>query len=532
MILEIFTTNKYDKKTAVTDGDNDYTFYDLKCLIASEMNLLKEKKNNVVILPNDNFAFIIQFFASLLCLKNIYLITDKTRLNNMNIDFDVIEGYEKKTNEIPKFNIDISKPLINFYTSGSSGKPKVIKKSLYNLICEAKDLGKELGLKNKNLNVISTTTMCHLFGLTFHLMMPLCNSLIINTKNVSYPENINQLNTILVSTPTFLYSVPKFDVNFKINPEYIITAGSKLNDGVFEYLEKKSKIIEIYGSTETGIIARKTHYADDFKLFDNVNLVVNKDNVEVKSEYFYEDNTCINDKIELNNRILKFKNRTDRLYKIYEKRINADELENNLKSNSFVKDCYITKHGEKLVCICALSDLGKKYLLKNNISSLIKNLKSYLASFSEISPKRWKFIDEIPMTNSGKINKKLIERLFNINLSLPVILDRVLSENSITYKLFFYHQCNFFNGHFPEFQLVPGVVQLYLAKNFANIHFNLSLEAGQWKKIKFSNTIKPDSIINLKLVYNEKQIYYEFYSDIKKYASGIFLCKNIFEGIL
>ena len=113
--------------------------------------------------------------------------------------------------------------------------------------------------------------------------------------------------------------------------------------------------------------------------------------------------------------------------------------------------------------------------------------------------------------------------LYN-NLSFPIILDRELAENSIKYKIFFYNQCNFFNGHFPNFKLVPGVLQLYLAKEFANFHFGLELGQGQWKRIKFSNIIKPDSVVNLKLEHSKKQIIYEFYSDDKKYSSGAFLC--------
>lgn len=170
-------------------------------------------------------------------------------------------------------------------------------------------------------------------------------------------------------------------------------------------------------------------------------------------------------------------------------------------------------------------------MLKNNITNLTKKLKQHLNKYSQIIPQKWKYIDELPMTKSGKINKDLITRLFDLNLSLPVILNRHFSESSAIYKIFFYRQCNFFKGHFDEFKIVPGVVQLYIAKELANIHFNLSLGQGQIKRIKFSNIIKQDSIVNLKLERDEKQVSYEFYSDTEKYASGTFLCENIFKGV-
>lgn len=531
-MLNIFATNKYDNKIAVNDGDKIYTYSELKKLIAGEILYLTNKKTNVVISEENNFDFIIQFFASIFCKKNIYLISDKTKLNTLDIEYDILDTNTKADVSDYKFpEINPKEIIINFYTSGSSNKPKTIKKSLYNLISEAEDIGKEFNLKNKNLTFVSTTTMTHLFGMTFHLMTPLCNGQIIGTKIVSYPEAVEKENTVLVSTPTFLSAIPKFEIPFKIPPEYIISAGSKLDEKIFEKLEKQSKIIEIYGSTETGVIAHKTHYSNDFKLFKNVKLKINTDDIEVESEYLYEDQITINDKVELNNNLLKIKNRTDRLFKIYDKRISADELEQNLKLCEFVQNCHILKHSDKLVCLCALSKSGQEYLLKNNITNLTKKLKQHLNKYSQIIPQKWKYIDELPMTKSGKINKDLITRLFDLNLSLPVILNRHFSESSAIYKIFFYRQCNFFKGHFDEFKIVPGVVQLYIAKELANIHFNLSLGQGQIKRIKFSNIIKQDSIVNLKLERDEKQVSYEFYSDTEKYASGTFLCENIFKGV-
>ena len=524
--------DEYENRTAIISDEKAYTYKDIKNLIAGEIENLKKKKENIVILSGDNFSFVIQFFASVFCKKNIYLITDKTRLKDLSCDFDILSKIEKN-NFIENYNfpkIDIKKGGINFFTSGSTGVPKNIKKSLYNLITEAIDIGKTFEFKDKNYIVNSTTTMCHLFGMTFHLMTPLCNGLTIDTNEISYPENIDGKNNILVSTPTFLASAVKFGLGFKTSPKYIISAGSKLDEKVFEILEEKSKVIEIYGSSETGVIANKTHYNEDFKIFDNVKLNVGENSVEVISDYAFDPKTEINDKITVQNGKLKFQTRTDRLFKIYEKRISADELENTLNKNDFVTESYITKNGEKPVCLCALSEKGKDYVLKNGIFDLTINLKQYLLKTSEIVPQRWKFIDEIPRNITGKINKKLIEHLFNINLSMPLILEKKEEKENVEYKLFFYRHCNFFKGHFPEFQLAPGVVQLYWAKEFANIYFDLSLGAGQWKRIKFSNILKPDSIVNLKLEKTDKAVTYSYYFEDKKYASGAFLCENIFEN--
>ena len=527
-MLEVFTTSKYDDKIAVVNGNKDYSYKQLKGLIASRIIYLRNKKDNIVLISGDNFSFIINFFASIFAGKSIYLVTDRTRFNDLNFEYDVVTGFEDEYKYDFKFpQIDDAEIIINFYTSGSSGKAKNIKKSLSNLISEGNDLG-AVFKPEQNLSVLSTTTMCHLFGMTFHLMFSLCNGLIINTNSVAYPENVNIYNTILVSTPAFLKTKVKHNLDFGIAPKYIISAGSKLDEEVFEILEKESNIIEIYGSTETGVIGYKTKHNEKFRIFPNVKIKPNDDNLEVESNYMYGGKCVINDKVESDGKYLTVKNRTDRLFKIYDKRVSAQELEEKLNKHEFVEGSYITNLENKLVCLCALSEKGKEVLLSKNVYPVTKELKLYMLKHSEIVPQKWKFIDVIPMNKLGKINKNLIEHIFNVNLSLPVILDRKEDENSVTYKIFMYKNCNFFNGHFPEFKLTPGVVQLYLAKEFANAHFGLDIGKGQIKRIKFSNIIEPDTVLYLNIVKTDKQVLYEYYSDEQKYSSGAFDIVSIF----
>lgn len=531
MIKDIFYSQKYDDKIAVYDGEKFYTYKQLKLLIISQCNFLSDKSSNIVIFGDDNFNFIIQFFASIFCKKNIFLVSDKKIIKNFDRNYYIANYLTDKNNSNSQFpEVDFSKGFIHFYTSGSTGLPKIIKKSLNNLIKEGEDIGDFLGLKDNDFTVVSSTQMSHLFGLTFHLMMPFCNGLKIGTKTISYPENIEDDNLIFVSSPSFLSSVLKYNLEFKISPKYIISAGSKLDEKVFEYLEKKSKIVEIYGSTESGVIAHKTHFNSPFEIFENVKINVFDDFAEVISDYSFEHSIRINDKIEIKNNKLFIKNRTDRIMKIYEKRVSAPALEKRINENEFIEDSYVFKNGEKLVCLCVLTDEGKEFIIKNSPAKMTKILKNFIGEFFEIIPQKWKYIDEISMTNSGKINQKIIEKMFNVNSSLPIILGRKINQDGIIYKILFYKNSIFFKGHFPDFKLVPGVVQLYLAKEIANAHFNLELGQGQWKKIKFSNIIEPDKIINLKLEKNEKYLTYEYYDDEKKYSSGVFLCENIFEG--
>lgn len=534
MLKKLFNDNLNNKIRLIREGIA-YTIDETECFIAGYSKFLNSKKQNIVILSEDNFSFIIQFFASIFSKKNIYIIPDKTRLKSLNFDYDILEPFNPKEHiTIPiKENFDNFYPekiIIHFCTSGSGGSPKVIKKTLKNLIAEADGIKNEFKLNtDSNTIVKSSTTLRHFFGMIFHLMLPLICGYSIDTDMVNFPEDLNKKDLIFISTPTFLKMMKKLDLTFAIPPKLIFSAGSKLEENVFKFLQKNSSVTEIYGSTETGVIAYKTAFEDAFNIFKEVFVKSNGVKTLVKSKYIYNAQVEIDDEVQVDVHSLILKCRTDRILKIYEKRISADELESSLNANEFVKACYIFKHKEKISCLCALSDAGTDFVLKESVPQLVKHLKQYMKNVSDVIPQKWKFIDEIPLTKTGKINVNLIQHLFNLNLSLPIILDRGVSERVVLYKILFYRQCNFFKGHFPEFKLLPGVVQLYLAKMFANLHFQLQLGAGQWKKIKFSNIIRPDSVVFLKLEKTAKHVAYEYYSDEEKYSSGLFLCENIFQ---
>ena len=529
-MLDIFNTNKYDDRIAIIDNGNKYTFSDFKNAIKYKASCIKNKKKNVVILADDIYNFILNFFASIYCGKNIFLLSDEKKRVFLDFSYDVLDDKTADTPfEIDFKNLDYNNVNINFFTSGTTKSPKIVKTSLQCLFLEAKDIAEENNILNPNMVVSATTSPCHRYGLVTHILFPLFSKMAIDTRSISYPDSLNFENGIFVSTPTFLNSILKFDNEFKVAPKIIFSAGSKLDDNVFKHFEKSSKVIEIYGSTETGDIAYKASSKEKLGLFRSVKIKPNKDNVEIESLYIKQGKCTINDNIKAEGRKVIFNKRTDRLYKIYEKRVSADELEGELKKNELVLDSYILKKEEKLACLCALSEKGRDFLLKNGVAEITKHLKRHLLETSEVVPQKWKYIDEIPMNLFGKKDKDKIEKLFNLNLSLPVVLDRALNKDIIVYKIFFYKSCDFFRGHFPNFKVLPGVVQLFFAKEFANFHFNLSLGCGQWKRIKFSNIIKADSVINLKIEKTEKNVCFEYYDDERKYSSGVFPLENIFK---
>lgn len=529
-MLELFMTTKYDNCNIIRNKHGIFTLKELKSMIANKMELIKNSSKNIVILPDDNFAFIINFFAAIFLNKRIFLITELQKLN------DFKEDYYIANNEIPCSSIceysfpfiDANNIIINFFTSGSTEQAKNIQKSLTNLIEEGQDVTIALNLANKNLEVKSSTTFCHLFGMTFGLMFPLCNKYVIDTERVLYPEDLNIKNCFFVSTPAFLSALKKHSLPFVINPNYIIAAGAKLTDEIFRYFEKNSAVIEIYGSTETGVIAyRNTAQDKKLTIFPNVK-IENKNTII--SKYIYGFKTMITDDIEVDSNKIKVNGRKDRIVKIYDKRVSLEFVEKTLNNNKMIDKSHCFEFNNKLACVCVLNEIGKDYLFLRGINELKKYLKQDLKKYMEVVPQKWWFNNCIPTTLTGKIDKAFINKIFTTNFSFPVILDSITSENEFKYKIFFNKGCNFYNGHFPDFPITPGVVQLYIASELANYSFKINTIVGQMKKIKFSNIIHPNTIIELSLIKKETGIEYKYSDTTTTYSSGVLPIKNIFKG--
>lgn len=443
---------------------------------------------------NNCFDFIINFLAN--CEKEVHLISD---------------GY-KKTELIGENGI-------YFMTSGSSSEPKIIKKSINNLLCEAKDLAKKFNI-DKNSIFVSTTVPAHMFALTFHVMLPLELGCTIDTDRILYPEDLKSYeNYVLISTPSFLDKMFKYDRKFENPPKLIISAGSKLNDEVFEFFEKQTNVIEIYGSTEAGIIAYRTSSGSNMTFFDNVKYNLTENGVIINSPYACSENLLLTDNIEFCEKGFKIKERTDRMVKIQEKRVSLPELETKLKADKLVCDAYCLKIDDKLCAAIVLSDEGKLLFTNNDKYSLISELKKNL---SGISPKKWRFLYELPADTRGKVNIQRIKEIFNTKLSYPLVQSYFVTSDLAEFDIVFPKSSNFFEGHFSGMPVLPGVVQLLIVKEFIKDAFHIDFIPEKVKKIKFSAIIKPDTKMKLTLRKTPKRIDYKFTNGDNTFSSGTF----------
>ena len=410
-----------------------------------------------------------------------------------------------------------------FKTSGSSGMPKTVKKSYEALITEARDMADFFKFPPDTV-ILSTVSSEHMYGMTFTVMLAQVAGCRVDKERIFYTEDIKDYEKfIFVSTPSFLEKLAKYGFKFKNKPLMIFSAGAALDDRVFEYLEGISQgVTEIYGSSEAGVIAYRQSHKSLLKTFDNVSMEIEGDKITVKSEYFDEPEIVLDDELEFFNDGFKVQGRKDRIVKIQEKRISLDAVENILNSDELIEKSYCLKLNDKLCAAVVLNEKGRQILEKNGKLELVKTIKSNMAG-AAARCKKWRFLFELPVNERGKINGKRVKEIFNTNLTYPDVIDFSINSTDARFDLIFPQKSNFFKGHFPEFPILPGVVQLFFVKEFIKDAFNLDFVPQKVKKVKFSSVIKPDEKVSLCLKKSETSIDYKFTKGDKIFSSGTFV---------
>ena len=89
----------------------------------------------------------------------------------------------------------------------------------------------------------------------------------------------------------------------------------------------------------------------------------------------------------------------------------------------------------------------------------------------------------------------------NHDIKDEVVVSR--DENSLALEFVIPASCDFFDGHFPQYKLLPAVAQFEIITRFSRKYFGTQRYVPNIKRIKFSAPIKPDTKIHLELTYKK-----------------------------
>ena len=423
------------------------TTSDSKTYIQQILTYVKNKDAVKVAIYFDNtYNFIAAFYALvLLDLKPLLLsyVKDKFLEENLN-GYDLILtdndlGYKRAVNvrdikceDMDLLDVDFTDLHLNdrcFYlqTSGSTQNPKLILKSIEQMDAESATLITMLkscystaqkGFKSSDTSImLGSVFPNHMYGLTFRVFLCMNLGLFFDASLIHYSEELlkyKNKNIVFISSPAFLKRLdPAFDYRSIV---HTFSAGGAIDKEVAKAYQSKSgsHITEIYGSSETGVIAYKSHPdLSMFRLFDGVE-IVKSDESFILSSKMAGSNIVLDDVLDFVSKTdFAILGRKDRIVKIEEKRISISLIERYISELEAVcenKVVVLNRKGRDIlgvVVVAADKNIERKELLSQ--------IKDYLRSRVDniAIPRMIRIIDGFKHNTMGKIlNADLLE-LFN-----------------------------------------------------------------------------------------------------------------------
>ena len=513
------------------------------------------------------FKFYAAFFGSLLAGAAPYVLAKPIYEANLTAVND--ENFSNFLSSEPANGLKFD-PQAKFYlqTSGSSGKSKMIEKLLAQMIKEGEYLARELNFSAQN-TFFSSVSHRHMFGLTFKVFLPLALGARVIADELNYPEAILGLelaNHVFIASPVLLGALVQSPAASSLkNLSGIVSAGSPLKKELRSELGKicDARIIEIYGSTETGIVARDE--GRGLRLFGAVNAGLDgRGALNVSSPWcdFFQTN----DAASIDEGRLALQGRIDRIVKLNDKRVSLESIEAKLLESGLLADCYCAPHPKfkRIAALLELNGEGLKKFRKIGKKGVAAELKELLKLEFKNSVRYFKIVEKMPRNQQGKFEKSEFENaLFaspkpvwsggRVNEAGEICGGQIyingqnlasgqncgtVNTNDICAKFegggerlenlvqkyefsaIMHAGLEIFESHFPNLPLLPGFMQLdYVFELACGVGIDVS-GARAVENLKFMKFVRPGDLLLVCFEKRGGKLYFELFCNGEKCSVG------------
>ena len=310
-----------------------------------------------------------------------------------------------------------------FFTSGSTGAPKQAPKTMSQIDAEARYWVEWFAARADH--VAGSVSHQHIYGLIFRIAVPMIAGWRTTDRQAfAWESFVTEITprSVVVTSPAHLTRIPPGLAS--VRPAFVLSSGQALPLAGALEAERLfgAPPLEILGSTETGGVAIRQRRDDNepWRALGGVTLDLDAEGaLTVGSPFAGGERQRMGDRAEiLPDGRFRLLARIDRVVKIEGKRVSLGRVESALGAQSAVRDAVALALGpegsETLGAIVVLSLEGAEELASLGVFRFARQLRKRLSEGLEPAerPKRWRFVDAIPMNSQGKRVIADLQRLF------------------------------------------------------------------------------------------------------------------------
>ena len=385
---------------------------------------LLQCKKRILLTQNISESFIAEIKTS-----GVEFLTDQNVPGSTSIP-ELIENTcapdEKYVRDVPVLDSDETRILM--YTSGSTGKPKAVPQRMTEFEADNAFIISKWAEEFTSRKLVTTVSQHHIYGFLFGSSLPFTLGVPFRRTRITYPEEFEKLDDekyIIIATPAFLKRTIEIEEKLSLRDPWIFTSGGACTPEVASRTEQVFGFcpLEVYGSTETSGIAYRQQNKDGLKFtpFANAKLWLGDDGcLRIISPYIKDPaGFATADLAEFfdDGRFL-LKGRSDSIVKIEEKRISMTEVENRLLESGMASDVKVVALQndvrQYLAAAVVLNAQGRQKFADTEKYLINRWFHDYLMQFFEnvVVPKKWRFVDSLPVDVQGKKHKDEIIAMF------------------------------------------------------------------------------------------------------------------------
>ena len=492
------------------------------------------------------------------------------------------------TRELVWSTLDRDATQLIVYTSGTNGEPLAIPKRLAQLDAEVHALEArfgalcDTGLAPANLApemvaagaavpglagfeedngppplIWSTVTHQHIYGLLFRVLWPLAAGRPFAAERLVFNEEIALRiagPAVLVASPAHLRRLPDaLDWSAaRAGLRGVFSSGGPLPPEAAESVLALLGVapVEVYGSSETGGVAwrQRARHGDTWQVLPGIEFRIADGELCVRSPHLpdrawwhtADRATPAGDGMDG----FELHGRADRIVKIEEKRVSLTAMEQRLAARDDVAEVRVLMLGEERpdvdangavvahaarpAVVAALTEAGRAKLQRIGKPALVAELReALLAAVDRVAlPRRWRFVDALPVNAQGKSTEALLGALFAPPATAPPhrptpkwrITEPAHAQASIALT----PDLLVFDGHFPGSPILPGVAQVDWAIAFARERFAMPPLFVRMEALKFSQPALPGMHLDIEWHWNAATatLQFEYRSTAGRHSSG------------